>query len=93
MFAYVTENDVQRWKSQNRHDLVEFAQGGETIWAGDRIISSSSGDFMKRCPFLKMHNGIYTCEIYETRPEVCSGYEPGSSALCPEWSGYSPDVN
>jgi len=87
MFAYITDSDIEKWIDQGRHDLVEFAQNNETIWAGDRIISSSSGEFKKRCPFLKMHEGLYTCEIYESRPQVCRDYQAGSSPLCPQWCG------
>jgi Fe-S-cluster containining protein len=88
MFAYITEKDLKRWENQSRKDLVEIAMSGETIWAGDRIIISSTGDYSKDCPFLKRSKKGCTCLIYDTRPGVCASYFPGSSPLCPEWDGY-----
>lgn len=88
MFAYITDAEIKRWEKEGRQDLIDIAQNGEIIWAGDRIMSSSTGEYLKRCPFLIIQDGVYTCSIYETRPGVCADYNPGSSPLCPEWDGY-----
>lgn len=87
MFAYVTDEDIARWESQGRKDIIEMTAGGGVIWAGDRIMTSS-GEYFKECPFLKMNEEGCTCLIYETRPGICASYSPGSSALCPQWDGY-----
>jgi Fe-S-cluster containining protein len=87
MFAYVTEDDLNRWKKEHRQDLIDIAENGETIWAGDRIMTST-GEYFRECQFLKRTKDGCTCIIYETRPGVCASYSPGSSPLCPEWDGY-----
>jgi Fe-S-cluster containining protein len=87
MFAYITREDILKWRSQSRNDLIEIAESGETVWAGDRIMSSSKGEYTDSCPFLGGAAGMCTCIIYESRPGVCAAYRPGSSPLCPQWTG------
>jgi Fe-S-cluster containining protein len=85
MNAYVTPDDLQRWKRENRHDILHIMENEHAIWAGDHFISSIDGRYLHGCPFLKWEGGLYACSIYETRPQMCRDYQPGSSELCPQW--------
>jgi Fe-S-cluster containining protein len=88
MYAYVVKEDLERWETQGRYDIISHVQNGYIIWAGDRIISPISGSDLSVCPFLEIDNDTCRCSIYETRPGVCASYSPGSSPLCPQWDRY-----
>jgi len=82
MVAYVTDEDIERWERQGRHDIIERLKNNDVMWAGDRIIDKS-GAKVTTCVYLKWKDSSYFCEIYDTRPMVCRNYVPGSSELCP----------
>lgn len=84
MLAYVTAADLASWRRENRNDILKVVENGPVTWAGDRIVSRDEGSF-QGCPFLKWENRQYACTIYETRPNVCRDFCPGSSPLCPQW--------
>jgi Fe-S-cluster containining protein len=84
--AYAQQNDFERWRAENRQDIVHIIEQRHLIWAGDRMISSETGDSPKECPFLCSDGSDWLCSIYETRPLVCREYQPGSSELCPQWA-------
>ncbi len=83
--AYAEPNDFERWHTENRQDILEIIEQRHLIWAGDRMISSETGDSPRECPFLCSSGHDWLCSIYETRPLVCRSYEPGCSELCPQW--------
>lgn len=79
-------DDIKRWRKQKRHDILRYAdilspkRGSFAEMAGfpfaDLWISPTTGDDMKRCPFVRKLRGQekYRCTIYETRPHVCRDY-------------------
>jgi len=85
MFAYAQQEDYERWRAEDRQDILEVIENRHLVWAGDRMISSETGISPKECPFLNRSEGLWLCSIYETRPAVCREYQPGSSEMCPQW--------
>ncbi len=83
--AYVTDEDLSRWKHENRQDILKVIGHGHVIWMGDHMISATDGHYAHDCPFLQAESGRWLCSIYETRPLVCRTYEPASSEICPQW--------
>ncbi len=82
MFAYITADDVERWKREGRDDILQHMHAHDIVWAGD-IIVSSTGIRLKSCVFLNWDGESFSCGIYPTRPGVCRDYVPGSSEICP----------
>lgn len=80
--AYVTKEDIERWKREKREDIFNVIKHYKAVWVGDHFISSANGHFLHGCPFLEWEERHYTCSIYETRPLVCRKYKPGSSEIC-----------
>jgi Fe-S-cluster containining protein len=85
--AYAHKEDYDRWRAENRHDILEMIEHRHLVWAGDRMVSAETGDYPRECPFLYNSDNSWLCSIYETRPMVCREYHPGSSELCPQWKG------
>jgi len=85
--AYAEEEDFARWRAENRKDILEMIEHRHLFWAGDRMISSETGNYPRECPFLYNSGDHWLCSIHETRPRVCRDYQPGSSELCPQWKG------
>ncbi|HPW68464.1 MAG: YkgJ family cysteine cluster protein [Desulfomonilia bacterium] len=85
MIAYVTSEDLDRWKREDRQDILHIIENEQAVWLGDHFISSRTGRPIYGCPFLEMKDGLFACSIYETRPRVCRDYRPGSSQICPLW--------
>ena len=83
--AYAEQEDYDRWRKENRQDILEMIGQRHLVWAGDRMISSETGNYPRECPFLYSSGDLWLCSIYETRPAVCRNYQPGSSELCPQW--------
>lgn len=83
MTAYITDEDLARWKAEGRMDIIDRIKGQERCWAGDRIIYRNGNGSLDRCLFLEKEKGLAACGIHETRPRVCRDFEPGSSLLCP----------
>ena len=81
--SFITDEDLARWKHQGREDILHIIENSHAVWAGDHLISSEDGRYLHGCPFLKWEDDHYTCTIYETRPQVCRDYQPGSSLICP----------
>lgn len=84
--AYVTEEDLSRWRRENRQDILSIIDQDHLIWVGDHMISADDGHYAMGCPFLVPEQNHWSCSIYETRPGVCRNYEPGSSELCAQWN-------
>lgn len=83
--AYVTDEDIGRWKRENRRDILHILGGEEAFWQGDRLVSAESGKGRRGCPFFDFDGEHFSCAIYHTRPATCRGYEAGSSELCPQY--------
>ena len=84
--AYAQQSDYDRWKAQDRQDILNVIEHRHLVWSGDRLISAETGNAPRECPFLFSDEGKWKCSIYETRPQVCREYEPGSSELCPQFN-------
>jgi Fe-S-cluster containining protein len=87
MIAYATDADIRRWEREQRFDILARIKKNDIIWSGDTLISSK-GTHLKSCIYLNWNGEAFFCEIYETRPQVCMDYLPGSSELCPLHSEY-----
>ncbi len=90
MVAYITEEDLARWKAEQRHDIFHILEKEQAFWAGDHFVSARDGRVLTCCPFLAWDEEGAACSIYETRPLVCRNYRPGSSEICPQWKGKGP---
>lgn len=86
LFAYVTEEDLKRWKREGREDILHILENQAPVWAGDRLISSRTGQTLDSCPFFTWDGKRATCTIHETRPAVCREYVPGSNELCSQFA-------
>ncbi len=82
--AYAEQDDFDRWRAENRQDILNIINNHHLTWAGDRMISTQTGDYPRECHFLCAKGKEWLCSIYETRPSVCRNYQPGSSELCPQ---------
>lgn len=85
MIAYAQQEDFDRWRAENRQDILDIIKKRHLVWAGDRMVSAETGNVSMECPFLYSVGNDWFCSIYETRPLVCREYQPGSSELCPQW--------
>ena len=82
--AYAEQEDFERWRAENRQDILNIINNHNLTWAGDRIISTQTGNYPRECHFLCAKDNEWLCSIYETRAAVCRKYQPGSSELCPQ---------
>ena len=67
----VPDSDVNRWRSENRYDILEWVDtfaGFNDIW-----ISSKTSEPVNRCPWLRKlpNKDKYICRIHVTKPEHC----------------------
>ncbi len=83
--AYVTEEDIGRWRREGREDILGMIKKEHAVWAGDHFVSSEDGHYLKGCPFLTWEGSRSSCAIYETRPGVCRRFAPASSEICPQY--------
>ncbi len=81
--SLVCDADLERWKREKRDDILHIYENRHPVWAGDHIISSENGCNQSGCPFLQSGDGGFSCSIYDTRPDVCRNFIPGSSRICP----------
>lgn len=79
----IEDSDRVRWIAENRYDIINILTNESAVWMGDHLISSKTGRKIYSCPFLKLEDSFATCTIYETRPNVCRNFMPGSSQICP----------
>lgn len=85
--AYVTEEDIIRWKAEQRHDILDILKREHGTWEGDHLVCADSGAALHGCPFFFFDGEQFGCAIHETRPATCRNYQPGSSELCPQFFG------
>ena len=83
--AYVRDEDILRWQREGRSDILSVIEKEHAVWAGDHLISSDNGRYLRGCPFLMNKENQLLCFIYETRPAVCRNFVPASSEICPLW--------
>jgi Fe-S-cluster containining protein len=85
--AYVpaTEEDMQRWRCEEKKEILRAMEHSKALWAGDVIVSSEDGRILFSCPFLRYEGKYYSCTIYEDRPKTCRAFKPGSSELCSQF--------
>ncbi len=83
MPACASSEDIERWRSEGRKDILHVMETMGAVWAGDHFVSSHDGRYIHACPFLEWEGEWFKCSIYETRPRVCAEYRPGSSEICP----------
>ena len=83
--AYASPADTERWHREGRFDIIATVAHEHAAWMGDHFVSAEDGRYLHGCPFLRWRDGLHSCSIYETRPEVCRRYQPGSSELCSQW--------
>jgi len=85
VYIPVTDDDMERWKSEGKQEILRAMEHSKAVWAGDIIVSSQEGNILFTCPFLRWEEKYYSCTIYEDRPKICKGYIPGSSELCSQY--------
>ncbi len=83
--AYVTEEDIARWKKENRQDILGMLKHEHAAWEGDHLVCADTGKSLGGCPFFFFDGLQFGCAIHDTRPMTCRHYEPGSSELCPQF--------
>jgi len=80
--AYASEEDLERWRREGRSDILAVIEREHAVWAGDHLVSSENGRWIRGCPFLTWEGNLRACAIYDTRPAVCRRFIPGSSEIC-----------
>ena len=85
---YAVEEDIARWRAEGRTDILRLLEDEEMAWAGDQLVSTITGEPLSPCPFLQKDGTRFSCTIYETRPEICREFPPGSSEICPQYRGH-----
>ena len=87
----VPDEDVDRWKSEHRDEILEFVD--QNSFFNDIWIDQETGETLGRCPWLKKHsNNKYTCRIHLTKPTHCRNYPHSKRhALTSGCKGFDPD--
>jgi len=85
LFFYIKDVDLDRWRREGRDDILHIIENRQAVWGGDHFVSARDGTFLHGCPFLEWEGKTNSCSIYETRPQVCRDYRPGSSKICPQY--------
>jgi Fe-S-cluster containining protein len=88
--AYAATEDQQRWRNEGRQDILAVIEREHAVWMGDHLVSSEDGHYLRGCPFLAWEEDHSCCTIYETRPQICRNYQPGSSEICSQFKSYRP---
>ena len=69
----VLDEDVDRWKLENRYDILKFVD--QSSFLNDIWIDQETGEELGRCPWLKrLPNSKYICRIHHTKPAHCRNY-------------------
>ena len=87
--AFVTDEDLARWRREGRGDILHVLENEHAIWVGDHLLSADNGADLCDCPFLQPEGGRILCSIYGSRPRTCREYVPGSSEICSQFPGYA----
>lgn len=86
--AYVTNEDMERWEQEGRHDITAHVRDNDVTWSAGRA-TNRFGSTIKTCRmscvYLTWNGPSAVCTIYETRTKVCRDFVPGSTDLCPQY--------
>ena len=87
----VLDEDVDRWKSEGRYDILQFVD--QSSFCNDIWINQETGEELGRCPWLKrLPNKKYICRIHHTKPTHCRNYPYSKRhALTTGCKGFDPD--
>ncbi|MEE9913586.1 MAG: YkgJ family cysteine cluster protein [Deltaproteobacteria bacterium] len=83
--AYVRDDDITRWHTEGRDDILHILEREHGAWEGDHLVSADSGRPLHGCPFFAFDGEQFGCGIYETRPATCRNYHAGLSELCSQF--------
>jgi Fe-S-cluster containining protein len=84
--AYAAPEDLDRWRREQRRDILAMIEREHAVWMGNHLVSSDNGHYLRGCPFLTWDGDHSLCAIYDSRPRVCRDYRPGSSEICPQFA-------
>jgi len=84
-YAPASEEDIERWRREEKKEILLVMEHSEAAWAGDIVVSSENGKILFNCPFLRYEGEYCSCTIYEDRPTTCRAFKPGSSELCSQF--------
>jgi Fe-S-cluster containining protein len=86
-YAPASEEDMERWRREEKKEILRVMGHSKAAWAGDIVVSSENGKILFNCPFLRYEGEYFSCTIYEDRPMTCRKFKPGSSELCSQFKG------
>ncbi len=67
---HVSKADLERWRNQERDDLLARVNRLGWIW-----VDPQTKQLEERCPFLERFDAkTATCRIQETKPDICRDY-------------------
>ena len=74
-----SEEDIQRWKKEERDDILAWVDPiplGDDHFIYDIWISPTTGDDVQRCPWLRKlpKKNKYICRIHDVKPQHCREY-------------------
>ena len=73
-FLQATSEDIKRWRSQHRQDILSYADI-YPLDVADLWFDPVTHEELCWCPFLgKVGLKEYACTIYETKPEQCNDW-------------------
>jgi Fe-S-cluster containining protein len=84
-YAPATQEDMERWRREEKKEIIRVMEHSKAAWAGDIVVSSEDGRILFNCPFLRLQENYYSCAIYEDRPTTCRAFKPGCSELCSQF--------
>ncbi len=84
-YAPATQEDLERWRREDKQEILGVMEHSKAAWAGDIVVSSVDGKILFNCPFLRYEGKFSSCTIYEDRPKTCRNFEPGASELCSQF--------
>lgn len=76
-----TAEDMQRWREEEREDILQYAIQLPHMESADLWIHPVSGAELTRCPFVRKSGPRYICKIHDTRPAVCRGHPYGHAQM------------
>ena len=86
-YAPATHEDIERWRHEDKKEILSVMEHSKAAWAGDIVVSSEDGRILFNCPFLRFEGKHCSCMIYEDRPKTCRNFRPGASELCSQFKG------
>ena len=84
--VYAMEEDIARWRTEGRTDILRLMEDLEAAWADDQLVSTITGEPLSPCPFLQNDGTRFSCAIHSTRPRICREFRPAVAPLCPQFT-------